>query len=240
MGDRLISELPNRDIFALLELLGAWIERGAESFHVPASVLYGVGILLAVGVGLSCYRLMRVWLGLLGAVAGYYLTGNGLMLFNASSAHDVPKVLVYVCAIVMAAGLFWLSFKNPTYVFFSVMAVLGFGMTYFYTQNELFSLVGALLLALVCIFLVRVAFILVSSFVGAVLAVSFLGAILPKVALLQLQMGNWLAMGVVVALSAVFAVFQFLFGMKKREGNTEKKVKPVREKRVGASPFPFQ
>lgn len=240
MGERLFSELPNRDIFALLEMLGAWIRRGAESFHVSAAVLYATGALIAVGVGLSCYRLMRVWLGLLGAVAGYYLTGNGLMLFNASSANDVPNVLVYVCAIVMAAGLFLLSFKNPTYVFFGVMAVVGFGTTYFYTQNELFSLVGALLLALACIFLVRVAFILVSSFVGAVLTVSFLGEILPTLDFLQLQMGNWLAMGVVAGLSAVFAVFQFLVSMKKHESGAEKKPKPMREKRVGASPFPFQ
>ncbi len=239
MIEKLFSELPSRDIFSLLNSLGAWIERGAESIRIPPAILYAVGIVLAIGIGLSCYKLMKIWLGLLGAVAGYYLTGNGLMLFNAGSARDVPMLLVYVLAIVMAVGLFFLAFKNPTYVFFAVMAVAGFGMTYFYTQNELFSLIGALLLALICVFLVRVAFVIVSSLVGGTVAVSLLGALLPSMEILQLKAGNWVAMGIVVGLSAVFAAFQLLtVGLgKPREG---KKPKPAKEKTAEASLFPFR
>ncbi|MBQ9785373.1 MAG: hypothetical protein IJW29_07715 [Clostridia bacterium] len=241
MIEKMLSELPNKDIFSLLQSLGKWIGEGAEWLKIAPAILYWVGFAVAIAVGLSCYKLMRLWLGLLGAVAGYYITGNGLMLFNAQSEKDVPLLWVYVIAIAVALGLFVLAFKSPTYVFYTVMAVAGFSVTYFYTQNVLLALLGALVLALICAFLMRVAFIVVSSLVGGTIAVSLLGLLFPRVDALQLEAGNWTAIGVVVGVSLVFAVFQFAVSMKKspKKEQEEKPARAEREKPVEASLFSF-
>ncbi len=241
MIEKLLSELPSKDLFSLLQAFEKWLVNGAESLHISPVILYWIGVAVAVCVGLTCYKLMKLWLGALAAVAGYYLTGNGLvMLFKVGVGKDVP-IWVYVVAVAVALVLFLLAFKSPTYVFYTFMAIVGFSMAYFYTQNAWVALLGALLLALVCVFLMRVAFILASSLVGGTLTVYLLGAIFPRVEALQLKAGNWTAMGVVVGISLAFAVFQLALSLRKgkAEGHEDKTPKAPHEKAVQASLFSF-
>lgn len=221
MLEKLFSELPDKDVFSLLDDLCTWIEKGANAIGLSPKLLYVVGIVIALGVALSGCKLSRLWVSVLAATAGYYLTGNGLMLLNATLDKGVHIVLVYVLAIVFAVILFLLAFKRPTYVFYTVMAIAGFVLTYFYTQNELFSLVGALVLALICVCFARVAFIVVTALLGSAVAVRLLSACLPNVKWLRLYARGWTALGIALGLSVLFIVFQLAINMRgrsKREG----------------------
>ena len=241
MIEKLLSDLTSKDIFSLFRALEKWLTTGAESLRVSPVILYWIGVVVAVGVGLTCYKLMKLWLGALAAVAGYYLTGNGIVtFFKVGSGEDVP-VWVYALAVAVAVVLFLLAFRSPTYVFYTFMAIVGFSVVYFYTQNALFAGLGALLLALICVFLMRVAFILASSLVGGTLAVCLLGAIFPQIDALRLKAGNWTAMGASVGISLVFAVFQLAISLRKTakkecEGSL---IRTSHEKAVEASFFSF-
>ncbi|MBQ9773952.1 MAG: hypothetical protein IJW30_04745 [Clostridia bacterium] len=228
MFEKLLTDLPNRDVFELLSKLTEWIDRGAQGVSARAYLFYAIGILVALGVGLFGYRLIKPWTAVFAAVAGYFLTGNGMMILKEKVATEIPMVLVYVLAIAVGAVLGALAFVKFAYVFYSVMALIGFGVVYFYTQNLLFAIVGALLFGLACMFIMRISFILLTSLIGGAVTVSLLSAMLPDVTVLRLALDNPTALLLALGLSVLMALIQFLSTRSMRASGGLRRARSVR------------
>ena len=210
MTESLLHALPHEDLFAIVARFILLLEATAHAAHLPPVAVYILAVGLSLLVGLLGYRLVRVWTAILGAYVSYYLMGSGIVLLDGSMDWHIPTAIVYAVAILTGVLAFLLALKQFTFVFYTVMGIVGFSVVLFYTDNLLLALVGAFLLALICVLLLRISVIGATSLAAATLLVGILSALFPRLALLAPCAGNWWALAIIAAVAVVFAVFQLL------------------------------
>lgn len=215
MFEKFFSDLTQTDVFDLLTKLTDALKGGAEGFGIPPLVFYIAGLVVALGVGLFGYKLIKLLTACIAATVGYYFVGAELYFLVVDWFKlELPTWAPYIPAVLFGALFFLMAFKKFSYAFYTVMALLGFVITYFYTQNVLLSIGGALLLALLCMFILRVSFVLLSSFAAAFVGISMVSAMVPDLTLLQLSYTNWIGLGITAGVALVFIAVQLIVTRK--------------------------
>jgi hypothetical protein len=205
------------DGFAILDKMTGAIDATAAKLHIKAMILYIVGVALALVIGVLGYRLIKLVLSAGLAYFGY-LVGLELFTYLGTKFADLPSFLAYVCGGIFAVLFFVAAFLRFSYALYSVLCALGAYLVVFYTGGTwLLGLGGGILFALIAIFFVRASFVLISSFVGGVCCIGFLGKLLPDVAILQLG-ANATAFYIALGAVLVFALLQFLTTRRPKVG----------------------
>ena len=188
----------------------------ADIFGVPRALVLIVGMMLATLCGVLAYRFAKAFLALIAADFGFFV---GAQLYYAVQTETMPDEACYVFGLAIAVFFFWLSFDRASYVWYAMVAMIGYSVTRFYLlDNFWIALGGALVLAMLSIAFFRIAYIVFTSFGSSVLCMGFLSALLPNVAFLRLQPRNFAFWGCVGILSLIFLAAQYtIFYCKKKQ-----------------------
>ena len=205
--------LQNMDIVTVLSSLNDQITKWAEQLSVPAIAFFIAGIALAAIVGFFSFKLIKLLLGAGMAAIGYYIGGYGFFYIADLFKLELPDFAAYIAGGIVALLFFLLAFKKFSHAMFVLMGVIGYVVTSFYIDNTFLEIGGAILLAFVSMFLIRFAFIVLTAFPAGMLVVSFLSAILPDVALLDLSEG-WIGLAIAGGVALVFTVVQLIITRK--------------------------
>jgi len=232
MGSLFLKVLAAGDIATVLARANAKIAAFAESISVPAFIFYVLGAVLAVGAGFLGYKLIKLLVSLSFTVVGYALGEELYLLVAGYFKLESFDWLAYVAGAVVAILFFFLAFKKFSYAFCAVMGVVGFMLGFFYVHDVSLALGCGIVLALVCMFMIRPAFILLTSGGGAFVAVSMVSALLPDVSYLKLNEG-YIGLLVALGLTVLFVLVQVLttHGDAKKE-NAKTAAAPAPKRRV--------
>ena len=198
------------------EVLTPWATR----LGCDTDVLLIVACLLAALVGLTAYKLIKLYVPLFSAFFGYYV---GKALFGELTYEWLPDWSVYVFGGVLALAFLLLTYRRATYVWFVAVAAIGYCVVRFYlVDNFWVALGGAALLALLSVCALRVFFVLITGTVGATLCTAFLFSLLPEVILFErslfaVERGNFLFWTVLALLAVLFVSIQFVITRRKRK-----------------------
>ena len=208
-----------------IDLLGKWNDQLAdlaERMNVDSLVLYIAAGVLAVLVGLAGMHLAKLFcmvgLGGVGYLIGVELFGY--LQSNVDVLTKWPDFLSYIFGIVIALVFCVFGWKKCLYVMYATFALLGYSLVIQYaTKNVLLAVGGAVLLAMIASFIMKVAFIALTSAVGGFAMVSILGAIWSDVSILQLGFDNnaiWVAVGAAVVMMIVQLITTRHYSLVKR------------------------
>ncbi len=215
MFGNFFNDLTNTDLFGLLAKLTDGLTQGAEGLGISPMVFYIVGLVAALGIGVFGYKLIKLLTAAIAAVIGYYFVGAELYFWLSATLNlDLPTWVPYIPAAIFGALFFLMAFKKFSYAFYTVMALLGFVLTYFYTTNIVLAVGGALLLALLSMFILRVSFILLTSVSAAFVGVSMVSAMVPSLELLKLSYTNWIGLAIVGVIALVMIAVQLIITHK--------------------------
>ncbi len=196
---------------------GDVIEAGANALGLQTAVLYAVGMACAALIGVFAYKLVKLFLSLLGGGFGYLM---GVALFEALGVEAMPEWLAYVFGALVGILFLGLSFGRASYVWFCLVATLGYGvLRVLVTEDSWVCLGGAFLLAMLAMTFFRIVYILFTSFGCAWFGVGFLTALLPEGAALRMVNDSWWFYGTVVGVAALLALVQFWLNRRRRKRN---------------------
>ncbi len=184
-----ITELLHTGVGDLLIKVNNRFDWLAEKTGWNTTVYYIVAIAVAVVIGLWAMRLIKPLCAL--AIGGVgYLAGTEIYRLLVSNIGFMEKWAdwgKYILGGVLAIILAVLGWKKCLHAVLVLYAVAGYYFaSYYFANNVLVGIAGALLLTLLAAFVVRFAFILAASAGSAYLFVLALGKLLPKVSFLQL------------------------------------------------------
>lgn len=207
--------------FPIFDNLSERMSQWATDLNIKVMIFYIIGVVFALLAGALGYRLIKVLLAAGFAYVGYFA---GLELFDlivSSASFSIPGWISYVIGGLCAVLLFLAAFFRFSYALYTALAFIGYHLTIHLTaahiaEPGLLAIAAGLLLALVAIFFVRLSFVLISSYLGGVFSVGFLGLLLPKVEVLQLGTNN-IAFLIVIGLFVVFTVLQLLTTRRPRK-----------------------
>jgi hypothetical protein len=124
----------------------------------------------------------------------------------------LPAMLTYVIGAVLAALFFFAGYKKFHFVLFAAAYTIANNFLLGYLGDRMVALGVALLIAILCVTLVRIMVVLLTSFMGSAIAVTLIGAMLPaEVTMMQMQSENDFALVLALGLTVIFALVQFLF-----------------------------
>ncbi len=206
----IFAELMQTDLFSLLSTMTNALNDGAAALGIPALVFQIAALVLAAVVGIFGYKLIKLITAVAAAAAGYFIGAELYTLVCSWFSFNFPEWVIYIPAAVCALLFFFLAFKKFSYTFYTVMGLIGFVLAYFYTQNLVISIGGALFLALLSMFVIRFAFVLLTSVVAGVVGVTMVSAILPDVAILKISLDNWIGFAIAGGAALVFIIIQML------------------------------
>ncbi|MBQ8431851.1 MAG: hypothetical protein IJX28_03100 [Clostridia bacterium] len=190
------------------------IDGSAAYLGISATVLYIVGIVCAVLIGVLAYRLVKLFLALLGGGLGYLI---GTQLFWEVRTEAMPEWLAYVFGGVVALAFLWLTFGRASYLWFGIMAVVGFCAVRFWLTEDLWIGVGGgFLLAILSMRFFRLFYMLTTGLGCGFLAAGCLAAVLPEVAVLQPASDNVGYFAISLGAAAVFCLAQYLLHRRRR------------------------
>ena len=179
----------------------------AAKISVDARILFGIGIGLALIVGLFGYKLIKLLLSLSFAAVGYTV-GTQLFLFLGSKITNIPTWAEYVCGGILAILFLCMSFAKFSYVWFGSAVLMGYVAASLFIPAEypLLILGAALVIGLISVMLIRTMFVLTTSLGAGLLCVNFVFEIVPSLTWLNLQASQialWIAVGIAVVLALV-------------------------------------
>ena len=189
----------------------------ASRLRIDVNVLFIVGLCAAVLGGLLAYRFVKAFLSLFAAGLGFYV---GMQAYFCVQTETMPHWVCYLFGAVLAIVFFCLAFGRASYVWYVMVALAGYWVTWTYLEKDfLVALGGAFVLAMLSIALFRVVYILFTSLGCGVLAVSFLSPLLPNVGFLRLEPKNYGFWATALVVAAIFLVAQCLINRlwKKRK-----------------------
>lgn len=197
-------------LFSFLNLVNdVVVSAVSEILHLPVNVVLIVGLVLAILCGLFAYRFVKAFLALIAADFGFFV---GAQIFFAVRTETMPDWVSYLFGLVIAVAFFWLAYGRASYVWYVVVAMLGYCVTRFYLLDNLWiALGGAFVLAMLSIAFFRVVYITVTGFACGVLCINFVSELLPAGAYnpLALYPRNVIFWGCVLAVSILFVIAQF-------------------------------
>ena len=162
------------------------------------------------------YKLLRVYISLLGFLIGFALGIVICAVFDLSNTTAVI-VIICVCAVALAALGFWL-YKAGLFVMIlvSLFPIILSIVSEFTTIQPVFMWIGsilfALVLAILAIFFVRPVVIIVTAFSGGLsIANLIINSLLPEIAQVNTVDGARIFMLIIGAVIAVLGIyFQFV------------------------------
>ncbi len=206
--------------FGALSSLGTDVVAGwAGKIGVSSTVAYIVCVILAAVVGVTAYKLIKLYIPLGLGIAGFFLGRH--LFFHIGLLDQAPDWCSYILGVAVAVAVIFLSFRRVTYAWFAAITLAGYCFFRFCVIDDFWSAVLlAVLFAFVTMYAIRVFFILVSGAACGALLAGFLFLLLPEVELLgiqlfDLQAGNpvfWTVWGIC---TLVFVLLQFVITRKK-------------------------
>ena len=183
----------------------------AEKWNVAPMLFFILGAILALTVALFGYRIVKVLCAVSVATFGFGV-GSELFVFLTTkfSLDFLPEFLTYVLAAIVAALFFFLGYKKFNYALFGMAFIMSVDIFMALTGNVTLAMGGALVAALVCVFIIRVVSVLFTAFAGSFLAVAFIGQVLTNVTFLQFAT-NDLAVIIAAGVGVVCTLVQFIF-----------------------------
>ena len=196
----------------------------AASIKIPDMVLFALGALIALLVGVIGYKCVKLFsaacFGVGGFAAGYAL----FSVVNTKFELDAPKFVGVIIGLVLLAVLGYLAYKKFAYALFGVIGFAIFVFAYFVYPNYLLAVAAGILAALISTYCVRLAVIVITSFFGGFTVVAMVSAMVPWVKVFNFNQGiisKLIALGVFV----IFAIVQFATTHSKKKAEGPKRVK---------------
>ncbi|MBQ1229411.1 MAG: hypothetical protein IIX80_00105 [Clostridia bacterium] len=213
----MVEFFQNPDLLKLLQSCNDAIISLAGKITLDAWIAFIIAAVLAAAVGVFGYKLIKLVIALGFGVGGYFI-GEELYRLLSEKLTEIPDWAVYVCGGVVALGFCIFAFCRFSYAWFGAAAIFGYiAVGHFMPDGYVLLSVGAaLLIALLSVSLIRVVFILVTSATAAGFLISFLGAIFPEQAFLQIGQG-WIPYVLVGVATILFASVQFAINRQKLE-----------------------
>ena len=193
--------------------LVASLKEIAVDINIAEGAVFVAAILFALTAGVFGYRLLK-FICAAGFAAVGYVVGSALFdfLLLQEGMADLPPFLTYVIGGVVAVLFFVLGFFRFRFVLFAAAYTIGYNFIWGFFGDRMLALGGALLLAILCVIIVRVSVILLSSFLGSFVAVTLIGQMMPAdVTMIQIQSENDFAFILALGVGLIFALLQFLF-----------------------------
>ena len=202
----------------------------AETVKLPAILFFLLGAALAIFVGVCGYKYIKLLSTILFGLIGYTI---GSELFYVVKAHfaweKIPNACAYIVGILVLALFAYLAYKKFSYALFGVMGVAGFVVSYFIIPNVSIAIAGAIGIALLSMFFIRYAFIILTSLGSGFVLLSMLHGIAPNVSLLNVTEG-YVGLFLALVASLIFVAIQFYISRKevdKRKGPRRMKKRRV-------------
>lgn len=204
---RYLGGIASKDIFQLLEDLNNNILFWSQKSHIHSLVFLILGLVLAVAIGCVGYKLIKPTAAVFMGYIGFFVGIKGYLLW-ADKAEWLQEWVAWVMGIAVAIIFVCLTLARASYAVVTLAAIGGYIVTAFYVNSTLIAIGGAIVLAMITAHLVRTTYIIVTSAAAGILAVNFLGEMLPKVEALQLGAGKWIPLLIALGVAAVFAIIQ--------------------------------
>ena len=185
----------------------------AFDINIAEGAVFVAAILFALTAGVFGYRLLK-FICAVGFAAVGYVVGSAIFdfLLLQEGMETLPAFLTYVIGAVLALLFFFAGFKKFHFVLFAAAYTVGYSFVWGFFGDRMVALGGALLLAILCVTIVRISVVLLSSLTGSLVAVTLIGAMLPAdVTMMQMQSENDFALVLALGLTLIFALVQFLF-----------------------------
>ncbi len=205
-----LLELLKNGFIDFLTKMTDYLETLAGNIGLKPLALYIAVAVIAGLIGLWGLHMAKLFsmvgMGGIGYVIGvelfHYLKANAPLLSK------MPEAIGYVIGIVLAVLFLVFGWKKCLYVIFTLFAMVGYSLVIkFVSDNAWIAIGGAVVLAMLASFVMKLAFILLTGAAGGFALTAFLGAIYSNVAVLQLG-SNKTAIWVAVGISAVMVIFQ--------------------------------
>ncbi len=207
MGSVFFEILGAGDIPSAMNVIIDKLSALATSIKLPAVAMFVLGAIVAVLVGVLGYKYIKLLSTVCFAVAGY---GIGNSLFEVAKAHfawNVPNLVGTLAGVVLLVLLGYLAYKKFAYALFGVACFAGFIFAYFVYPNYILAIAVGIIVAMVSMYFVRYAFVVITSFAGGYMLVGMFSAIFPHIALLKLDEG-FVGMFLAIVASLLFVSIQ--------------------------------
>ena len=190
----------------------------ASKISMDTRILFGIGIGLALLVGLFGYKMIKLLLSASFAAVGYSV-GVQFFHFLGSKISNFPTWMEYVCGGILAVLFICMAFAKFSYVWFGFAALMGGVVTSLFIPEEypLLILGVALIIGLISVMLIRTMFVLTTSLGAGLLCVNFAFGIFPNMSWLNLQ-ASQIALWIAVGIAIVLALVQFVTNRYRGEG----------------------
>jgi hypothetical protein len=182
----------------------------ADELNVSNILVYILAALLAITVGVFGYNIIKLICAF--ALEPFaFSVGAALYTFLITKlSWDLPKFVYYVFAIAFAILFCYLCFKRFNLIFFAIAYVAVSNILLSVTEDATLATGGALLIALLCVSMLRVSAVVFTSFAGSFLTVALCGKVLTGLKFLQIAT-NDVAIYVALGAGVLFAIVQFVF-----------------------------
>ena len=208
MGSLFFEILASGGIPEALDLVTETLSSLATTLKIPALVLFILGAAAALFVGVMGYKYIKLIAAACFAVAGYGLGGALFSVAKAKWSWNIPDFVGVIAGIAVLALLGYLAYKKFAYALFGVACFAGFIFAYFVYPNYVLAIAVGVIVAMVSMYFVRYAFVVITSFGGGLTLIAMISAIAPDVGMLKLSEG-FMGMFIAIVVSLSFTAIQF-------------------------------
>lgn len=182
----------------------------ADELNVSNILVYILVAIMAITVGVFGYNIIKLICAF--ALEPFaFSVGAALYTFLVTKLDwDLPKFVYYVFAIAFAILFCYLCFKRFNIIFFAIAYTAFSSLLLSVTEDATLATGGALLLAMICVSMLRISAVLFSSFAGSFLTVAVCGKVLTGLKFLQIAT-NDVAIYIALGAGVLFAILQFVF-----------------------------
>ena len=229
MGSVFFDILNAGDVASSFYVINEKLSNVATYINLPAIAMFIFGAVIAAFLGIFGYKYIKLVSTVCFAAAGYGIGAGVFGLLKEAYAWNIPDFVGIIVGVVILALLGFLAYKKFAYALFGVACFIGFALAYFIYPNYTVALAIGIFIAMLCMYFVRHAFIiLTSSFAGFAL-VSMFSGMLPRAPLFDL----YGSIGKILALVLVLIFVLVQLRMSRKEAKTNSRgAKRVKIRRV--------
>lgn len=230
LGSIFVKIIEAGNVGAVLDMINVKLGLIAETLKLPAILFFILGAAVAIFVGVCGYKYIKLLSSIFFGLIGYAI---GSELFYVAKTHfaweKLPDACVYIAGVLVLALFAFLAYKKFSYALFGVMGVAGFVVFYFIIPNISIAIAGAIAIALLSMFFIRYAFIILTSLGSGFVLLSMMHGIAPNISLLNVTEG-YVGLFLALVASLIFVAIQFYISRK--EAAKHKGPKRVKIRRI--------
>ena len=207
IADFLLGKVPG--FFAFLNRINTDVARDiADTLHTRPEFLLGIGICLTVASGMLAYKYVKIFLSLIASVFGF---GVGMDLYFSLQTETMSNWVGIAFGLVLAVVFFWLAHGRASYVWYVMVAMMGYCFTRLCLVDSLLAaLGGAFVLAMLSIAYFRILYIALTSLFCGIFTTSFICGLGPEQGIFALSSHNVAFWGYSLLLMLLFITIQLL------------------------------